>query len=50
MYDEGEGVTITTSKGVRAVKSFDDMGLRWGALGGWGFPGGVLTRLGRAWG
>ncbi|KAI8474432.1 MAG: P-loop containing nucleoside triphosphate hydrolase protein [Monoraphidium minutum] len=28
MYDEGEGVTITTSKGVRAVKSFDDMGLR----------------------
>lgn len=28
MYDEQEGVTITTSKGVKAVKSFDDMGLR----------------------
>jgi hypothetical protein len=30
MYDEQEGVTITTTRGVKAVKSFDDMGLRWG--------------------
>jgi hypothetical protein len=28
MYDEEEGVTITTTKGVKAIKSFDDMGLR----------------------
>jgi hypothetical protein len=30
LYDEQEGVVITTSKGVKAVKSFDDMGLRCG--------------------
>jgi hypothetical protein len=34
MYDEQEGVTITTTRGVKAVKSFDDMGLRWVACGG----------------
>jgi ATP-dependent RNA helicase len=28
MYDADEGVTITTSRGVKAIKSFDDMGLR----------------------
>lgn len=28
MYDADEGMTITTSRGVKAVKSFDDMGLR----------------------
>lgn len=28
MYDAEEGVTITTSRGVKAIKSFDDMGLR----------------------
>jgi len=28
MYDADEGVTITTTKGVRAIKNFDDMGLR----------------------
>jgi ATP-dependent RNA helicase len=28
MYDEDEGVVITASKGVKVIKSFDDMGLR----------------------